>query len=128
MPYYHATFRKHIPSILKHGLGGRVTEQNWDGCEPGVYLAAEPEVCIFVMLDQYYQFGHPDSVPRDHLAEIVVIVIDDSRVQPAKLGPDPLIKRRDVWLYDGVIDVTSMPVVDLLTMVSEFTHSISMSR
>lgn len=117
MPYYHATFRKHLPSILKHGLGGRLIEQNWDGCDPGVYLAALPELCVIVMADQYCQFGDPDSVPRDHFAEIIIIVVDDSRVQSNKLGPDPLINRDDVWLYDGVIDVTNMPVIDWETFV-----------
>jgi hypothetical protein len=81
MPCYHATFRKHIPSILRHGLGGRITEQNWEDCDPGVYLAALPELCLFVMFDHYRQFGNPESVPSKHFAEVVVIVIDDTRIR-----------------------------------------------
>ena len=67
-----------------------MVEQNWDGCEPGVYLAALPELCILVMFDQYVQHGDPTSVPRDHLTEIVVIVIDD------KPGPNREARTRSV--------------------------------
>ena len=120
MPYFHATFKEHIPSILKHGLGGKIIKQNWEGCDPGVYLSSEPGACIFVMADQYAQFGDPDSVPREHFANIVLIVIDDTRIQPVKLKSDPLIDRKDVWLYKGVVDVTNMPIIPFSILEAEY--------
>lgn len=96
---------------MRHGLGGIDAEQNWPGCEKGVYLAEAPEICLFIMLDQYAQFGDPHSSPTKHLSEIVVIVIDATRLDPAKLGPDPLINRPDVQLYNGTIDVRGMPIL-----------------
>jgi hypothetical protein len=93
-------------------LGWSGAEQNWD-CDPGVYLAGHPSLSIFVMLQHYVEQGDPDSVPKNELADMCVIVIDDSRVTASKLGPDPEIDRPDVWLYEGVIDVTNMPVLDV---------------
>jgi hypothetical protein len=120
VPYYHTSFRKHVPSILKHGLGGRIVEQNWKGCDTGVYLSSELAVAVWVMIDQYLQFGDSDSVPMAHFGEVVFFVIDDCRVNKTLLGVDPLLtKRSDVWLYNGVIDVTNMPVIDFDTVVKE---------
>lgn len=110
MPYFHGTRRTRIESILTHGLGWSGAEQNWV-CDPGVYLSAHPSLSIFVMLQHYVEQGDPNSVPKDELADMCIIVIDDSRVDASKLGPDPDIERPDVWLYKGIIDVTNMPVI-----------------
>ena len=101
-----------MPSILRHGLGGHAAaEANWPGIEPGVYLSELPEVSLLVMVEQYCRFGDPDSVPRDHFDDVVVFVIDDSRVNRSRLAPDPLIKNHPVHRFLGIIDVTGMPVV-----------------
>lgn len=111
MPFFHATFRKHVPSILRHGLGGTSGEANWPGIEPGVYLSELPAVSLLVMVEQYCRFGDPDSVPRDHFDDVVVFVIDDSRVDRSRLAPDPLIADHPVHRFLGTIDVTGMPVI-----------------
>lgn len=111
MPFFHATFRKHVPSILRHGLGAQAGEPNWPGIEPGVYLSELPAVSLLVMVEQYCRFGDPGSVPRDHFENVVVFVIDDSRVDRSKLVPDPLIENHPVHRFLGIIDVTAMPVV-----------------
>jgi hypothetical protein len=111
MPWFHATFRKHLDSIRSHGLGGTIVEKNWNECDDGVHLATNPAVCLLVMFEHYARFGDPESLPREHLKEIVVIVVDDSRVDARLLAPDPEIDRDDVRIYCGVIDVTGMPVL-----------------
>jgi hypothetical protein len=118
MPFFHATFKKHLPSILRNGLGGQNAQQNWPGIEGGVYLSELPAISLLVMVEQYYHFGQPDSIPRDHFAEIVVIVIDDSRVDRDRLAIDPLITNHPVFRYPGVIDVTGMPIVPFDDMVT----------
>jgi hypothetical protein len=114
MPYYHATFRDRLPSILKHGLGWPGAEPNWPGVDRGVYLAEAPEVAVFVMFDWMMQMMDESVSPKDFIESLVVILIDDTRVRRQDLGPDPEIARRDdVWLYRGVIDVRNQPVLEL---------------
>lgn len=112
MPYFHGTRRTRIESILTHGLGWNGAEQNWD-CDKGVYLAAHPALSVFVMLDHYVQAGDPNSVPKNELEDMCIIVIDDGRVDASKLDADPMIDRKDVWLYRGMIDVSNMPVISV---------------
>lgn len=111
MPFFHATFCRHLPSIRRVGLGADGHGANWPGCAGGVYLATNPAVCVSVMLEHYLAFGDPNSVPSDHLNEICVIVIDDARVRPDLLGADPQASRSDSLIYTGVIDVSGMPVL-----------------
>ncbi len=68
-------------------------------------------VCVSVMLEHYLAFGETDSVPSEHLDEICVIVIDDARVRPELLGPDPQVSRPDSFVFRGSIDVSGMPVL-----------------
>lgn len=123
MPFYHATFKKNLPSILRHGLGapGRC-ESNWPGIEGGVYLSELPAVSLLVMLEQYFHFGDPTSVPREHFADVVVFVIDDARVEKSRLVPDPLITNHPVHRYLGTIDVASMPVIPFDQMAGDIVR------
>lgn len=111
MPFFHATFKKHLPSILKNGLGGQGSQPNWPDIDGGVYLSELPAISLLVMVEQYCNFGDPESVPRDHFAEIVVIIVDDARVDRARLAPDPHITEHPVFRYLGVLDVSGMPIV-----------------
>jgi hypothetical protein len=113
MPYYHGTFLRHIDSILKNGLRPTGVEQNWDGCDEGVYLTENVHACAFVMVDHYMQFGKEDSIPEEHIGSFRFIVIDDSRIDKRKLRTDPLINRSDVHRYLGIIDVTGMPILTI---------------
>lgn len=121
MPFFHATFRKHVPSILRHGLGGNGAEANWPGIEAGVYLSEHPAVSLLVMVEQYCRFGDPESVPRDHFNDVVVFVIDDSRVDRSKLAHDPLISNHPVHRFLGIIDVSRMPVIPFEDMAEYAT-------
>jgi len=114
MPWYHVTFERHVPSILRHGLGARVVERNWPECDDGVYLAKTPEFCLMLFIERYAAEGDPDSVPRDYLATLRIVVIDDTRVDLRKLVRDASYPDDDgVGRYLGVIDVTGMPVLDV---------------
>jgi hypothetical protein len=105
MTWYRAPLRKHLDSIRRHGLVGVRVEQNRPGCDAGVYLSREPAICVLVMVERYLRFGDPDGSPGDRLAEIAVIVIDETRVDERLLRPDPLIDPGEVCVYKGVIDV-----------------------
>lgn len=128
MPFFHATFEKHVPSILKSGLGGNGGQPNWPGIDGGVYLSELPAVSLLVMVEQYYHFGDPSSVPRDHFNEIVVIVIDDSRVDRSRLAPDPLITNHPVHRYLGTIDVSGMPIIPFDEMAEEIRAEFAPSQ
>ena len=113
MPFYHATWRKHLPSIQKHGLGGAAPDRQNFPVEAGVYLANEPVVALSIMLEAYIENGEDSGLsPPEAVAAVCILVIDDSRVNPALLDVDPNIERRDLThLYRGVIDITGLPVV-----------------
>lgn len=114
MPYFHATFRESLASIQLNGLGGRGHASNWPDIERGVYLASTPALAMLVMVDHYLEFGDPQSVPRDYFERMVIIIIDDARVDRSRLTPDPLLTEQGGWLYKGVIDVASMPAIPFL--------------
>lgn len=117
MTYYHATFRKHLPSILKLGLRAGAAPSNWPDIPPGVYLSSSPLDCILIMIEQYTAFGDPASSPVAHLKEIIVLVIDDGRLDLRKLQADPNVSHSRVFLYDGVIDVTNQPVLSVENII-----------
>lgn len=115
MPFYHATWRKHLPSIQKYGLGGAAPDRQNFPVESGVYLANEPVVAISILLEAYIETGDELGLtPPEALAAMCVLVIDDSRVNVAMLDIDPNIERRDLThLYRGIIDVTGLPVLSV---------------
>jgi hypothetical protein len=115
MPFYHATWRRHLPSIQKYGLGGVAPDRQNFPVEAGVYLANEPVVALSILLEAYVDTGDELGLsPPEALADMCVLVIDDSRVNTALLDIDPNIERRDLThLYRGIIDVTGLPVVSV---------------
>jgi len=115
MPYYHATWRKHLSSIQKYGLGGAAPDRQNFPVEVGVYLANEPMIALSILLEAYIESGDELGLsPPEALAVMCVLVIDDSRVNIAMLDPDPNIERRDLThLYRGIIDVTGLPVLSV---------------
>jgi hypothetical protein len=122
VPFFHVTFDRHIPSILKHGLGGRITEQNFPGCEAGVYLATDHAIGLVMLIAEMMEREDDSVSPKNWIASVRVIVVDDTRVNPKLLSIDEsfpdsaLIKR-----YEGVIDVTGMPILDIdQAMPAEF--------
>lgn len=121
MPFYHGTFFSRLPSIRRYGLGGRIVDRNFPEAEPGVYLATTPEVCVAMLLDHYLEAGDNLPVrPCDHLRTFCVIVIDDSRIDMKLLAPDPQIKGFEgTLIYRGLIDITSMPVLDIDQIVPD---------
>lgn len=47
MTLYHATYKAHLPSILKNGLGGVPTHKNWDQSRDGiVYLSSDKDCAL----------------------------------------------------------------------------------
>jgi len=115
MPYYHATWRRHLPSIRRHGLGGAAPAfRNFD-VEEGVYLAFDPAVAVSILLEAYAENGdRMDMSPREALESMCVLVIDDSRVDPRLVSADPNVERDGVTaLYRGVVDVSALPVLSV---------------
>lgn len=109
MPYFHATHRNRLPSIMKFGLcTGH--GQNFD-CLPAVYRATDPVIALGFMLDHYLEFGETGRKPSDVIEDWIVIVIDDSLVS-GELMIDPQFEHEGhAWIYDGVIDIRGMPVL-----------------
>ena len=115
MPYYHAAWTRHLPSIRKHGLGGAAPDRQNFPVEAGVYLAVDPAVAVSVMIEAYAENGHEMGMtPPEALKAMCVLVIDDSRIDRRLVDVDPNVERRDLTvLYRGVVDVTSLPVLSV---------------
>lgn len=114
MPFFHGTRRVLLPSIMRHGLGGVDIGPNVEDCVRGVYLASDPRLCLAILLGQTMALMDETSSPREELASWVVIVIDDTRINRQRLRADPHVDSwHGSWLYDGVIDVTNAPLLDI---------------
>ena len=112
MTFYHATTRDRIASIQKVGLGGDPSaERNFEFSEDGVYLAETPVLALGFLLERAMAGALHDLSPKDCVAAFAVIVIDASRVDPRRLRADQNIGQEGFWIYSGVIDVASMPVI-----------------
>jgi hypothetical protein len=118
MPYFHATWRRHLPSILKHGLGGALPDVQNFPVESGVYLALDPAIAVMMLIEAYMENGEAMGLtPPEALEAMCVIVIDDSRLKPNLLDADPNVERQDATaLYRGVVDVVSMPILPVDTL------------
>jgi hypothetical protein len=129
MPFYHATWRRHLPSISKYGLGGASPDCQNFPVEAGVYLARNPAVAVAFMIESYLESGRVmDMTPPQLLDAICILVVDDSRVAERLISTDPNIERTDMTiLYRGIVDVAGMPilrvddVLDHLIPVGEVT-------
>ena len=119
MPWFHATFDRHIPSILKHGLGGATTERNNPASDVGVYLAGSVEGALAMLFEWYFRTfrqtqGEGLPVPSAFHDSVRIIVIDDGRLRASRLTHDASFPDQDdIRRYVGVIDVTGMPILDL---------------
>ena len=115
MPYYHATFQNRIDSIKSKGLGGVKSRElkNFKDCDNGVYLAKEPEIAFYFMLELYHDGKIKDLTPREALEAFRVIVVDDSRLDHSKLRVDdnPGAGHHGCFIYDGEIDIHAMPII-----------------
>ena len=120
MPYFHATWRRNLPSILRHGLGGAMPDEHNFPVERGVYLAREAPVAVLMLVEAYELNGDRMGMsPKDALESICVIVIDDARIRADLVSRDPNVERTDVTaLYRGVVDVAGMPVLSVETVLA----------
>lgn len=115
MPYYHATWRRHLPSIRENGLGGAAPDRQNFPVESGLYLAHDPAVAVSVLVEAYIESGDGMGMgPSEALRAMCVLVVDDSRINPRFIDVDPNIERRDLTvLYRGVVDVAALPVLSV---------------
>lgn len=112
MPYYHVTYDRHVPSILKHGLGGAFVERNWPEAKEGVYLADDFAWGLTMLIERMMETADDSVNPKDWIESIRIIVIDDSRLDRARLGEDESFPgHASIWRYLGTIDVTNMPIL-----------------
>jgi hypothetical protein len=126
MPYYHGTHVWKLPSIQRFGLGGALVEKNYPDCDNGVYLSLEPDYCLYFLIEHYIETGDKNSNPSERLKEFRVILIDDARVNKAKLEPDPHLDGiPGVFLYKGVIDITAMPILDVDQLRTTYEESVT---
>jgi len=114
MPFFHATWRENLPSIMSAGIVATVpTERNFD-CEPGAYLSEEAWLALGFLVEAFMEKADPNSNPSEMIKRMAVIVVDDSRVDRSRLRADPNVDRQvGTWLYDGIIDVRGMPVLSV---------------
>lgn len=98
LKFYHATYKKLMPSIRKNGLGN-TTRVNWEDSIPGVvYLATEPETA--------YSYAETcEDVPESWLDDIVVLEIDVNDLDRSLLKIDSNVQDNDesTYEYHGII-------------------------
>lgn len=75
-------------------------------------IARDPRLALLVMVDHLLEAGSPHALPRDELASWVVVLVDDARLDPRRLGDDPHLEGVGAHLYRGVIDVASARVLE----------------
>ena len=85
---YHATYAKYIPSIKLHGLRPTGNKCNWEGCDPGVYLAQDAWQAESFAEDADWGFeqGH---LTEEDFDNIVVLQIDVNQLESSMLSVDP---------------------------------------
>jgi hypothetical protein len=119
MAYFHATWDRHIASILAHGLGSITPDAQNFPVEYGVYLAKDPYVGALCLIEAYTDPAFSEAVPLEALGAIRIIVIDDSRIDQKFLDVDPNVERSGLtYLYRGTIDARNMPIV----LVNDILH------
>ena len=109
MVLYHATYQKHLPSILQWGLGGapKMPKRNYEDSRRGVvYLATSADVAV-----SYAETS--DLVPEKWLDEIVVLRIDSTQLDSALLLGDANVlldpgQVGDTLEYHGPIPVAAI--------------------
>jgi hypothetical protein len=121
MPLYHATWKRNLPSIMKFGLGGRMADtRNFRDVQTGLYLCVDPVIAVSFLIEA---IAHNDDLqhlsPADLIAQMRVIVVDDSRIRKDKLTVDPNIERKDAtFIYDGIIDISGLIILDVDTVLA----------
>lgn len=113
MPYYHATHMKRLDAIYKEGLHSRA-KQNFD-CKKGVYLALDPYIAFGFLLEDFFAKADEQAKPSQEAKNFLVIVIDDARINPDLLHPDPNVEgkwQKELFIYGGEIDITAMPIIN----------------
>ncbi|KQY20306.1 hypothetical protein [Rhizobium sp. Root482] len=117
MPFYHATWDRHLPSILRNGLGGSAPDRKNFDCEDGLYLATDPSAALLILIEAAMIDSGPYRIsPREANESMRLIVIDDSRIEACLCIPDPNLQRKGIaFIYKGVVDVRGMPVINMDT-------------
>ena len=114
MVLYHATFEPWVQSIVEKGLIPRF-HKVWEDCEEGIFLANDPYEA-----ESYCEIAENEDIPEDWLDDIVVFVIDISKLDPALLGVDPhniiVISPCEpvhTWIYRGIIPTDAIKKLDI---------------
>jgi hypothetical protein len=130
MPYYHATWQRHLPSIQKHGLGGAMPDRQNFPVEKGVYLATDPVVAISILIEAYIENGDSENLsPPEALEAMKILVIDDTRLHPDLFDIDPNLERQDLTvLYRGVVDITALPVLSVDDVIPPESMSVAEAK
>lgn len=121
MPLYHATWKRNLPSIMKFGLGGRMADtRNFSDVKTGLYLCVDPVIAVSFLIEAIaYNDDLQHLSPADLIAQMRVIVVDDSRIRKDKLTVDPNIERKDAtFIYDGIIDISGLIILDVDTVLA----------
>lgn len=98
MILYHATFRKHLPQIIKYGLGAR-QPKNWEISEKGyIYFSQN--------YNEAYDFCEAAEDVKDdtYASGIVVLAIDTATIKLSNLQIDENVKSgTPTYKYKGTI-------------------------
>lgn len=94
---YHATYAPYLQSIMKYGLDPSIGQKNWDDSEHVIYLAISPDIAF-----SYAEAS--DIVPEKYLDQIVILVIEKTKLDNSKLIKDSNVQDCDkTFEYHGVI-------------------------
>ena len=108
-PLFHATYQRHLPSIMQWGLGAapKMPNKNYDDSREGVvYLATSAQVA-----ESYAESS--DLVPEEWLDEIVILRIDTKQLDSTALLGDANVlldegEVGDTFEYHGTIPVAAI--------------------
>lgn len=103
---YHATFRAHLDSIFRYGLGAK-QEKNWEISNDGIVCLAEDKYCA-----ESFAECAEDAPDKVYDSGIVVLQVD---CRGLSLIPDQNISSEadlSCWQYRGVIAPNKLVILE----------------
>jgi hypothetical protein len=94
---YHATYKRYLDSIKKHGLGGKIEQKAWED-------AVDDVVCFAHDIDEAYSYAESADITEEDeelLDEIVILEVDATKLDKYLLFVDSNILTDDKGMLHG---------------------------
>jgi hypothetical protein len=109
--FYHATYKEYLPSIIEHGLGGKIIRKNFDIDDENKFVYLTTDIAIATEIAEISETIESDDTLVYLLDQIIVLKIDMEKIDMQKIGYDEVIDIEEetpiedfpYYQYEGVI-------------------------